>query len=127
MKGIKLIIILLVFGIHDAFSQQRTAGVSEQLEDFYRRSLQTDIRTAAEVARIMQDYKSALYAVEADTVLNVETKRNKCKTLAEYKNRRLKAILSFEQQKKIIQDVEPVPSEVRNDTTKVNMNKIGKR
>lgn len=73
---------------------------------FYRQSLQLDTSGANSVARIQNIYKTALYAVIADTSMNEAAKRLRIAALMDDKNRKLRQFLTPAQQEKVIPGTE---------------------
>ena len=78
----------------------------QQQRSYYRRALKVDSLKAEQVGRIQDEYKAGMKAVIEDQRLNQQARQARMKALVEEKNRKLSAILTPEQQSRIIPSTE---------------------
>lgn len=93
-------------------ARQRTFSPKEQERQqlgFYRGSLKVDSAKAAEVAKVQAEYKEGMKALESEGNLSLETRRARIKALMDERKRKLGALLSAEQQSRIIPETEGGP------------------
>jgi hypothetical protein len=96
-----LILPLFIIVAISSYSQQRPKQ-NESRNAYYRARLQVDSLKAGQIIRIEDAYKEAMKILIADQKLSQESRNPKIKSLIDSKNRKLAAILSDEQQAKII-------------------------
>jgi len=101
----------------NGFGQVKTDAF-RQLEDFYRNSLDVDTLTAQKVTQIMQKYKLNVAAIESDTTLSLDVRREQYKKLAATKDRQLMNILNPVQQRLMIHNNEADSFLIYNDNVK---------
>ncbi|MDT3403738.1 hypothetical protein [Mucilaginibacter terrae] len=125
MKKLFIIVLplLLMITVKEGYGQKSQQQDAQQLRkqqlrqdssmrrqrQYYRQSLHVDSVKAQQVSQVQDEYKAGLNAVMADAGLNEEQKKQKIKTLMQEKNRKLKSMLTPEQQAKIIPSTERTP------------------
>ena len=121
MKRFLTILALITLTVTVSYSQQRPDSLrkaqqrnpendKQKMQAFYKRSLKVDSAKAEQVSKIMESYKAGMNALQADPSLTYEARRTRIKALMEEKNKKLKAILTPEQQVRIIPGTERDPS-----------------
>jgi hypothetical protein len=101
-----------------SFSQQPKVMTTRQMFRFYKAKLNIDSAKAEQVLSIMLKYKENLNQVVTNANLNVEGKSPLIKDLIKEKNRQLEAILTKEEQEKIIPTTEREPEKLLNQQQK---------
>ncbi len=135
MKLLSILITIIagfLFTVNPAGAQQRSDSAQvkqpvlsaqqqrRQQFDYYKRSLNVDSAKAEQVSRIQDDYKTAMKALEGQNQ-DPETRRARIKALMDDKNRRLSALLTAEQQRRIIPPTEGhIYRSTGPDSTRVN-------
>ncbi|MDT3403603.1 hypothetical protein [Mucilaginibacter terrae] len=120
MKKKFCIIPVLLLIIQTSYSQQKDLQQlqKQQLRQdsargkqrmYYRQSLHIDSAKAQQVAQVQDEYKAGLNALMAETGLSQEQRKQRVKALMQEKNRKLKTMLTPEQQAKIIPTTERTP------------------
>jgi hypothetical protein len=104
-------IIVSTFCAAGAFAQQPKQGndrdsLRRKMAGFYSRQLKLDTARSAQVARIMEDYKTAAKQLTARTDVTDLQKRSMGEQLIADKNRKLAPLLSPDQQAKMIPTTE---------------------
>gem|GEM_PF-3860382 len=117
MKTIVIFVFMLGLFSMNGFGQVKTDAF-RQLEDFYRNSLDVDTLTAQKVTQIMQKYKLNVAAIESDTTLSLDVRREQYKKLAATKDRQLMNILNPVQQRLMIHNNEADSFLIYNDNVK---------
>ena len=126
---ILITITAVLFNLSPAAAQQRSDSLKfgqAELRDrqqrelnFYKSTLKIDAVKAGQVAKIQEEYKTAMKALE-DQKVSLEVRRQRIRSLMEKKNRRLGGMLTGKQQDVLIAPAEPRFSPGSKDSTEVN-------
>jgi hypothetical protein len=107
---------MLLFTAGISYAQQTPEDLKQKERTYLQRTLNIDSAKALQVSQIMDAYKAGMKAVLTETSLSQEARKEKIIALMADKNKKLEALLTAEQQSKIIPTTErePVKTVIKN-------------